>query len=164
MPRRPTLLPHPLLSLLLLVLWLLLNNSAAPGHWVLGAVLGIVIPLFTRRFWPQRLVVGRSAAALHLAGRVIVDIIQANFSVAKVVLGPKSAIQPMFVKVPLAVESDFAVTVLASVISLTPGTVSADIDAENRCLLVHALSAEKPEDLVKQIKSRYETLIKEIFP
>lgn len=164
MPKQSFWLPHPLLSLLLLVLWLLLNNTAAPGHLVLGTAFGIIIPLFTRRFWPQRLAVGHFAAALRLAGRVIVDIIRANFSVAKVVLGPKSAIQPMFVKVPLDVESDFAVSLLASVISLTPGTVSADIDVENRCLLVHALSTEEPDDLVRQIKSRYETLIKEIFP
>lgn len=163
MLRESVWLPHPLLSLLLLVLWLLLNNTAEPGHIVLGAFLGVVIPLFTRRFWPQRLEV-RSSAALRLSGRVIVDIIRANFSVAKVVLGPKSAIRPMFVKVPLDVESDFAVTLLASVISLTPGTVSADIDAEDRCLLVHALSTDRPDDLVLEIKSRYETLIKEIFP
>jgi len=164
MPKQSFWLPHPLLSLLLLVLWLLLNNTAAPGHLVLGTAFGIIIPLFTRRFWPQRLAVGHFAVALRLAGRVIVDIIRANFSVAKVVLGPKSAIRPMFVQVPLDVESDFAVSLLASVISLTPGTVSADIDVENRCLLVHALSTGEPDDLVRQIKSRYETLIKEIFP
>jgi len=164
MLRQSAWLPHPLLSLLLLVLWLLLNNSAEPGHLALGAALGIIIPLFTRRFWPQRLAVGHFSAALHLAGRVIVDIIRANFSVAKVVLGPKRAIRPMFVKVPLDVESDFAVSLLASVISLTPGTVSADIDVENRCLLVHALSTKDPDDLVQQIKSRYEAVIKEIFP
>jgi len=164
MPRQSPWLPHPLLSLLLLILWLLLNNTAAPGHLVLGAAFGIIIPLFTRRFWPQRLAVGHFTAALHLAGRVIVDIVQANFSVAKVVLGPKSAVRPMFVKVPLDVKSDFAVTLLASVVSLTPGTVSADIDVANGFLLVHALSTEQPDDLVRQIKSRYESLIKEIFP
>ena len=157
-------LPHPLLSLLLLVLWMLLNNTATPGHLVLGAVLGIVIPLFTRRFWQQRLAVGHFSTVMHLAGRVVLDIIRANFSVAKVVLGPRRAIRPMFVKVPLDVDSDFAVSLLASVISLTPGTVSADIDVENRFLLVHALSTKDPDDLVQQIKSRYEALIKEIFP
>ena len=157
-------LPHPLLSLLLLVLWLLLNNTATPGHLVLGSFFGIIIPLFTRRFWPERLAVGRAAATLQLAGRVILDIIKANFSVAKVVLGPKHAVRPMFVQVPLDVASDFPISLLASVISLTPGTVSADIDIENRCLLVHALSTEEPDALVLQIKTRYETLIKEIFP
>ena len=164
MLRETALLPHPLLSLLLLFLWLLLNNTAAPGHILLGSVLGIGIPLFTRRFWPLRLVVGSSSAALRLVGRLIVDIIRANFSVAKVVLGPRSAVRPVFIKVPLDVKSDFEVSLLASVISLTPGTVSADIDVENRCLLVHALSTDRPDDLVLEIKFRYETLIKEMFP
>lgn len=162
--KRPfTWFPHPLLSLLLLLLWLLLNNSLSPGHLVLGMILGIVIPLFTKRFWPQRLAVGRPLVALRFAGRVLSDIVMANFSVAKVVLGPKSAIQPIFVKVPLEVDSEFVTTLLAGVVSLTPGTVSADIDLQHRLLLVHVLSCEDPEALVSQIKSRYEAPIKEIF-
>ena len=52
---------------------------------------------------------------------------------------------------------------LASVVSLTPGTVSADIDAERRHLLVHALSVADTEALVREIKARYEAPIKEIF-
>ena len=54
MPTRSTWLPHPLLSLLLLLIWLLLNDSLAPGQFLLGATLGLLIPLFTERFWPER--------------------------------------------------------------------------------------------------------------
>ena len=156
-------LPNPLLSLLLLLLWLLLSNSATPGHLVLGALLGIMIPLFSQRFWPERFVLARPALALRFAGRVLWDIVVANFAVARVVLGPRVAIRPVFVRVPLDVQQEFAVTILASVISLTPGTVSADLDPERRYLLVHALSEDNPEALVLQIKNRYEALIKEIF-
>ena len=163
MPGRVSLLPHPGLSFLLLLLWLLLNNSAAPGHLVVGALLGVLIPLFTRRFWPERLGLYRPGLMLRFAGRVLWDIILANFAVARVVLGPRSAVQPAFVRVPLDIRDDFPVTLLASVVSLTPGTVSADIDAERRYLLVHALSVADTEALVHQIKARYETPIKEIF-
>ncbi len=163
MPARVTFLPHPGLSSFLLVLWLLLNNSAAPGHLVLGALLGLLIPLFTRRFWPERLGLNHPGLMLRFAGRVLWDIIVANFAVARVVLGPRSAVQPAFVRVPLDIHDDFPVTVLASVVSLTPGTVSADIDAERRYLLVHALSVSDTEALVHDIKTRYEAPIKEIF-
>ena len=163
MPARVALFPHPGLSSLLLVLWLLLNNSAAPGHLVLGALLGVLIPLFTRRFWPERLQLTNRRLMLRFAGRVLGDIIVANFVVARVVLGPRSAVQPAFVRVPLDIRDDFPVTVLASVVSLTPGTVSADIDAERCYLLVHALSVDDTEALIHDIKTRYEVPIKEIF-
>ena len=61
MERQSIWLPHPLLSLLLLLLWLLLNNSATPGHLMLGALIGLLIPRFTRRFWPERLGLARPA-------------------------------------------------------------------------------------------------------
>ncbi len=163
MTARVSLLPHPGLSSFLLVLWLLLNNSAASGHLVLGALLGVLIPLFTRRFWPERLGLARPGLMLRFSGRVLWDIIVANFAVARVVLGPRSAIRPAFLRVPLDIHDDFPVTVLASVVSLTPGTVSADIDAERRNLLVHALSVSDTEALVQDIKARYEAPIKEIF-
>ena len=156
-------LPHPLLSLLLMLLWLLLNNSAAPGHLILGALLGLLIPLFTRRFWPERLTVAKPALIVRFAARVLWDIIVANFVVARIVLGPLTNVRPVFVRVPLEVQQEFAVTALASVISLTPGTVTADVDRARRYLLVHALSEDDPEALVRLIKSRYEAPIKEIF-
>jgi multicomponent K+:H+ antiporter subunit E len=141
-----------------------LTNSVAPGHLVLGGVLGIVIPVFTKRFWPVPVKVSRPMLVLRFAGRVLWDIVVANFAVARVVLGPKNAIRPAFVRVPLELQGEFPCTVLASVVSLTPGTVSAEIDSERRYLLVHALSVDDTQALVEQIKTRYEAPIKEMFP
>lgn len=156
-------LPHPLLSGFLLLLWLMINNSSAPGHVLLGAFLGVALPLYTSRFWPEPAPVHRLGLAFRFAGLVLWDILVANFTVALVVLGPEDAVRPGFVRVPLDVEGDIAKTVLASVVSLTPGTVSADFDDEHRCLLVHALIVEDAQALALQIKSRYEAPIKEIF-
>jgi len=155
--------PHPWLSLLLLLVWLLLNDSLAPGQILLGAVLGVLIPLFAKRFWQQTPELRRPFSALQLAGLVLYDIVVANFVVARIVLGPSSAVKPAFVRVPLDVTGDFAITLLASVVSLTPGTVSAELDDRRRYLLVHALSEEDPDALVHRIKSRYERHVKEIL-
>ncbi len=163
MPAQSRLLPHPLLSLLLLLLWLLLNNSGAPGHLLLGTLLAVLIPFFSHRFWPEQVRLHRPLLLLRLVGRVLGDILVANFIVAKVVLGPSSGIRPAFVRVPLDIEGDLPVTLLASVISLTPGTLTADLDAQRRYLLVHALSEKDPQQLVQLIKRRYEAPIKEIF-
>ena len=157
------LLPHPLLSLVLLLLWLLLNNSASAGHFLLGAALGLLIPLYTRRFWPEPAVLRRPGLALRLTALVLWDILVANVKVSRLVLGPRAAIRPRFVQVPLDVEGEVAQTVLAGVITLTPGTLSATLDRERRRLLVHALSEDEPEELIRQVKSRYEAPIMEIF-
>ena len=163
MIKASNLLPHPMLSLLLILMWLFLNDSFAPGHLLLGAALGMLIPLFTQRFWPDTVRMGRPLLALRFIGMVIRDIIVANFVVAKVVLGPQKDLQPRFVKVPIELDSHFAITLLVNVVSLTPGTLCAGIDEEKKYILVHALHAQDPEHLVEQIKHRYESPIKEIF-
>jgi len=72
-------------------------------------------------------------------------------------------LQPGFVEVPLDLRDSFAITVLTSTVSLTPGTVSADVSEDRTRLLVHALHVEDPQALVAEIKQRYEGPIKEIF-
>lgn len=157
------LIPAPQLSLTLLVLWLLLNDSLAPGHILLGGVLGFLIPLFTSRFWSEPAELQRPFLFLRLVALVLFDIVVANFQLVPVVLGPRRAVKPLFVHVPLGVKGDFAITTLAAVISLTPGTVAAEVDPDRRWILVHALNEEDPEALRDKIKARYESLIKEIF-
>ena len=154
MPARSAWFPHPLLSLTLLLIWLLLNDSLAPGQILLGAALGLLIPQFTKRFWPERARFRRPARAVHLTGRVLLDIVVANFVVSRIVLGPRETIKPAFIRVPLDVKGDFSITALASVISLTPGTLTAEVDADHTHLLVHALSEDDPDALVHKIKTR----------
>ena len=94
---------------------------------------------------------------------VLYDIVVANVSVAIKVLGPLRSLRPGFVELPLELEDDFAIALLASTISLTPGTVSADVSPDRRTLLVHALDVDDAAALVAEIKQRYERPLKEIF-
>ena len=160
------LVPHPLLSVLLLVCWLWLNDTLAPGHVVLGSALAIGIPFFTRRFWPEPLPVHRPGKALAYAALVTYDVVVANLQVAAVILGPLSRVRPAFIRVPLDLRTDFAATVLASTVTLTPGTVSVEIEddgAGGRVLVVHALRCLDAEEMVRTIKQRYERPLKEIL-
>jgi multicomponent K+:H+ antiporter subunit E len=160
------LLPHPFLSLLLVVCWLWLNNTLAKGHVVLGVVLGIGIPYVTRRFWPEPLVVRRPLRVLEYAVVVLYDVVVANLQVAAIILGPRSWLRPAFVRVPLDLRTEFAVTVLASTVTLTPGTVSVEVEddgAGRRRLVVHALRCLDVDDLVRTIKQRYERRLLEIL-
>lgn len=157
------LLPHPLLSLALALIWLLLNNSVAPGQLVLGLLLGWLIPLFTRAFWPDRVRIRRPVVLLRLVGVLLYDIVLANLAVARRILGDPDRLAPAFIEVPLDLEGDLAISLLANTICLTPGTVSARLAADRRSLLVHALDAPEPAATRAQIKARYEAPIKEIF-
>jgi multicomponent K+:H+ antiporter subunit E len=74
-----------------------------------------------------------------------------------------SKLRPSWIVIPLDLRTPEAITVLAGTITLTPGTVSADISNNGRSLLVHALDAPDPDAVRDEIKQRYESRLKEIF-
>ncbi|WP_313517600.1 Na+/H+ antiporter subunit E [Pseudomonas sp.] len=151
------------MSLLLIVMWLLLNNSLNPGQLLLGCLLGVAIPLLCRRFL---LGVPRVRKPLKLTGfalLVLYDIVVANLHVARLVLGRRDRLRPAFVEVPIDIRDEFVLAVLSSVLSLTPGTVSAGLSPDHRRLLLHVLDLEDAEELVAQVKTRYEAPLLEIF-
>lgn len=158
------LFPQPVLSGVLFLLWLLLHNTVTPGHLLLAALIAVAIPRITHRFWPDAPRLRRPLTLLRLLLVVLWDIAVANVVVAIRVLGPVKRLRPAFIWVPLELENEFGITVLASIISLTPGTVSVDVTADRRRLLVHCLDTDDEARVVAEIKRRYETPLKEIFP
>lgn len=156
-------LPQPLLSAALLLVWLLLNNTLAPAHLLLGALLAWLLPLLAAPFRPAPVRLRRPLLAARLLARVLWDIVLANLEVARRILGPEDALKPCFVWVPLDIEHPWGIATLAGIITLTPGTVSSDLSADRRYLLVHALNEGDPAALVADIKTRYERPLMEIF-
>ncbi|WP_415890327.1 Na+/H+ antiporter subunit E [Neptuniibacter sp. SY11_33] len=155
--------PMPWQSLILFVVWLLLNESIAPGHLVLASILAIGIPLLLRGTQLHRLNINKPVQVVLYALKVLGDIVSANFEVAVQVLGPAKRLKPGFLAIPLDIEGDFPITVLASTISLTPGTVSAEVSIDQKWLYVHALNLVDEAGTIKEIKERYEQPLKEIF-
>jgi multicomponent K+:H+ antiporter subunit E len=158
-------LPHPVLTLALLIIWLFLANTISPGHILLGGLLGIIIPWFTNRFWPERPKIIKPVRLLHFFFFTFLsDIIVANISVVKLILQPDiSRLNSGFIQVPLEIKDPMVVTILASIISLTPGTVTAEVSEDQRSLIVHGLDIPDPETEIHLIKTRYEAPLKEIF-
>ncbi len=158
------LLPHPFLTLLLVVVWTLLQNGISVGMVVFGVILGIVIPIGTAQWWPDRPGKIRVFRMLSYCLLVMWDILVANVQVAWIVLTKSNAaMRPAWVVVPLDLRQPEAITILAGTITLTPGTVSADLSDEGHSLLVHALDAPDPDAVRDDIKHRYERRLKEIF-
>ena len=155
--------PHPILSVVLLVTWLLLNNTVAMGHVVLGVILGMLIPWFTSTFWSEKICLGKIGVFLRFAMIVGFDIVIANITVAKQILSPNDSLKPNFLHIPLDVTHPLGISVLASAISLTPGTVSTDLSKDQKTLIVHALHVEDMDAEIAAIKSRYERPLMEVF-
>ncbi|QFU01992.1 Na(+)/H(+) antiporter subunit E1 [Halomonas sp. THAF5a] len=156
-------LPHPLFSLFLALLWLLMVNELSVAHALLGLALGVAIPVVTHAFWPEEAKIRRPLPLLRYLGVLLVDILRSNLVVALRILRPARELRPGFFTYPLALDDDFAITLLASTISLTPGTVSLHHDAEANTLLIHALHLEDEAEAIATIRTRYEQPLEEIF-
>lgn len=155
---------RPLGSLVVLVTWLLLNGSMSPGHLLFGALLGLLVPALLGQLWPQGIVVRRPLLALRLLATLLGDIVVANLQVARLILGREAALRSRFIWVPLELRNPYAISTLAAMVTLTPGTVSADVTTDRRWLLVHSLDAPDDQALVASIKQRYEAPLAEILP
>jgi multicomponent K+:H+ antiporter subunit E len=163
MPRR--LVPHPFLSLTLLLVWLGLVNTVTLGNVILGTAFGLAIPMLTAAYWPDRPVIAKPLAIAGYIAIVLWDIVVANVQVALVILFRRERdIRSHWIAVPLELHSAEAITVLAGTITMTPGTVSATLSADGRAILVHCLHTDAPDAVRDEIKSRYERRLKEIFP
>jgi len=157
-------LPHPILTLFLTAVWVLLMNDFSLGNVILGFVLGLVIAKLTSAYWPGRPRVRNPLAIAEYTLVVLWDIVVSNVQVAYLVLfrsGP--SLRSIYVTVPLDVTSPEAITLLAGTITMTPGTLSSDLSADGRALLVHCLDTDDPADVVATIKSRYEARLMRIF-
>lgn len=157
-------LPHPLMSITLALVWLLLVNTVNIGHVLLGALFGVLIPMFTNAFWPERPHLARPGLIIAFAIHMLRDIVVSNLIVARQILSPRLDLHPDFVVYPVDIENEFAITILASVIALTPGTVAAGLSEDRKTILIHALDVTDKAALVKMLKDRYEVPLLEIFP
>lgn len=161
MKRRPLI---PLMPVFLLLTWLLLNDSVAPGQVVLGAVFAVLIIVAVARLrplpaWPHRLYV-----AIGLIWHVFVDIVRSNLAVGRIILGA-SRRQPTigFMQIPLDLRDPHGLAMLAVIVTGTPGTVWAGHDAEHNVLTLHVLDLKDEGTWVRTIKDRYERPLMEIF-
>jgi len=158
------LIPHPGLSALLALTWLLLSESISVNTVLLATVLGLAIPIATSAYWPDRPHLISPWRLMSYVGLVVWDVIVANFQVAWIILFmPRDQIRSAWITVPVDLPSPEALTMLAGTITLTPGTLTADVSADGKALLIHALHAPDPDATRDDIKARYETRLKRIF-
>jgi multicomponent K+:H+ antiporter subunit E len=153
---------HPILSVLLGLSWLALSQSLAPVHLLSAVLIGVIVPRLVGPLLP-------AAEAVHwptvwrLTLVVLWDIVISNIAVARLVLGPMSALKPAWLKVPLDSTHPRVNALFASIITTTPGTVSAVIDEQQGVIWVHALNCDDAAGMVSDMKQRYEAPLLRAF-
>ncbi|MFL1464861.1 Na+/H+ antiporter subunit E [Marinobacter sp. DUT-3] len=154
--------PQPWLSLTLFLTWQLLSDGISGASVVMGLILSWLIPQLTQGFWPERPVFIKFWRMPAYLLRMLLDIVTASITVARLILSGRQP-KPVFVCYPLDLENPLAISILASTISLTPGTVSSDISDDQKILLIHTLDADNEQDVIDAIKNRYEKPLMEMF-
>ncbi|RDI52257.1 Na+/H+ antiporter subunit E [Microvirga subterranea] len=158
------LLPYPLLSAVLLVLWLLLNQSMSPGHLMLGSVLAVLASWAMAALRPEKPRIRRPGAALRLLGMVVTDILRSNLAVGQIILRSREpGMNAGFMTIPLDLRDRHGLAVLSIIITSTPGTIWVNYDAAKGTLLLHVLDLVDETVWIRTIKDRYERRLMEIF-
>ena len=165
---KPTLLrrlfPSLPLSVTVLAFWLMMTDSFNAGQFVLGTVLGLVIPLFAARIDREFARIGSLRVLPKLIMVTLWDILMSNLRVAGQVLGDEDRLESGFIWLPLDIGNIHGIAALTSMITLTPGTVSVALSDDRRHLLIHVLHIEDEAGLIQEIKTRYEKPLMELFP
>lgn len=158
-------LPYPFGSLGLLGLWLLLNQSVAPGHVLLGAALGIAGGALLARLEPLHgRIRWRPIVVAELLVILLVDIVRSNLAVARIVLRLRAGgHRPGFLEVPLEMRHPAALALLACIVTATPGTSWARYDAAAGVVTIHMLDLAEGRIWAERFKARYERRLLEIF-
>jgi multicomponent K+:H+ antiporter subunit E len=155
----------PVLTGVLFLLWLLLNQSLSLGQVLLGLILAVALAWASGVVRPVTPRIRHAHRAVVLLGFVLLDIVRSNIGVARIVLGlvRDREVRSGFVKIPLELKDPHGLAVLACIVTATPGTVWADHDSAANVLTLHVLDLKTEQEWSDWVKHRYERLLMEIF-
>lgn len=148
---------HPVYASVLALAWMMLQERATVATVLVGYGVATLVIWICRDFWSERVRVRRPLVMLRLAATFLRELVVANLQVAWIILQPGLPIRPAFIVVPLALRDDLAITALANMITLTPGTLTVDVAPDRSALWVHCLSARDADAVREQIKRQFET-------
>lgn len=153
------------LVVILALIWVAITGSFSGLNLLFGGLVGGVALLLLRGSVTGPTHLKRARRALSLLGLFLYELVVSALRVAVTVLRPdmKTIIRPAIVAVPLTVKSDKEITLLANLITLTPGTLSVDLSPDKALLYVHTLTFDTKEAMIAEIKNGFEKKILEVF-
>ena len=155
----------PVLTLVLVAMWLLLNNSVSLAQVLLGLVIAVLLMLAAAQLRPLQPRLRRLWMAVPLIFMVLLDIVRSNIGVARVVLGlvRDRAVHTGFVDIPIELRDPHGLAILAAIVTSTPGTSWAGVSEDGGTLKLHVLDLKDEGEWIRTIKDRYERPLMRIF-
>ncbi|MEO1199720.1 MAG: Na+/H+ antiporter subunit E [Pseudomonadota bacterium] len=148
-----------LVNLVLALMWAGITASFHPANLLFGFLLGYLSLWLARHRFGEKAFFGRSRRIFSLLGVFLVELIKSGAKVAAMTLAPGQNYSPGIVAIPLSCDRDIEITLLANMISLTPGTLSIDVSTDRSTLYVHAMDVDDPQELIDEIKATFERRI-----
>lgn len=149
-----------MLTLILALIWTAVQGEFTLINFVVGFTLGYVVLRILRPLLGQAGYDARVWYQVSLAGFFVKELVKSSLRVAFEVITPGHHMRAGILAVPLDLKSDLGITLLANLISLTPGTLSLDVSDDNKYLFIHAMYIDKsPEEDVQHIKDTFERRI-----
>ena len=156
-------LPTPLISLALLLLWLMLNQSIEPAHILLGALIAIAVPLLVAPLRPTPVRVSRPLTVVRLTVYALIEILRSCFNICTLILFGGGRLNSQFIRIPLDLRDPHGLAVLACIINSTPGTVWVEIIPGSHDLALHVFDLHDAAWWVNMIKTKLEQPLIDIF-
>ena len=151
-----------LLNVLIAVVWMFLSTSFTAQTFIIGYIIGILIIFVMRRYFKDRFYLGWIWATIKLILIFLRELVLSNITVLRIVLDPKMDIKPGIFAFPTELRSDWEITLLANLITLTPGTLVVHVSDDQQTLYIHAIDIENADDEIDSIKDSFEKAIKEV--
>lgn len=151
-----------LINLLFAVAWMFVQKEYTMMNFFSGYIFGIISLFILRPLLRTDFYLYRVWAIIKLIWLFIIELIKANIDVVKIVMRPKLNNEPGIVAVKTRLETDFEVTLLAALISLTPGTVSMDFSEDSKTIYIHAIDVPDEEEMIEDIHNTFERAILEV--
>ncbi|WP_156291141.1 Na+/H+ antiporter subunit E [Oceanobacillus salinisoli] len=151
-----------IINLIVGFLWMFLSESYTMPSFITGFIFGILLLFVLRRFIPGEFYFKKVLNILKLTLVFIKEVIVSNIDMLKYIYSPKKIAEPGIFSLPLDVKSNWEITILATLISLTPGTLSVAVSENNETLFIHAMNIEDVNESIRSIKDTFEKLIMEV--
>ena len=152
-----------LLNLLLSLAWIALTGQFTPINLIIGFALGYILLWIMQRSGEPSNYFLKGRQVVHFILFFAWEVIVANVRVAYDVLTPRHRMTPGIIAIPLDVKTDREITILANLITLTPGTLSLDVSTDRRVLYIHAMYIQDVDRFKESIKKELEKRLLEVL-
>ena len=150
-------------NLMLALVWMAMTGQSEIASFVIGFVIAYVVLFLSQRVVGHSSYFRKSVRLVRFVGFYVIEVVRSNIRVAVDVVTPASRAEPGVVAVPLDASSDAEITLLANLITMTPGSLSIDVSDDRSVIYVHSMFVGDPDDFRRMIKDDFERRVLELL-